>query len=79
VTPEAVESALAGARYGELKQAVGEEVTAYLAPVRERYRALRSDEAHLQRVLAEGADRAREIAAVTLGEVRERMGVGPPV
>jgi tryptophanyl-tRNA synthetase len=78
-TPEEVERAFVEARYGELKQAVAEEVAAYLTPVRERYWSLRPDEARLERLLDEGADRAREIASGTLAEVRGRMGVGAPV
>ena len=78
VTPEAVEAEFASARYGEFKSAVAEAVVAYLGPVRERYTELRAEETELERVLAEGAGRAREIAAVTLREVRARMGVGPP-
>ena len=48
----------------------------YLAPVRERYEDLRADEAALEAMLAGGAARARAIAAPTLADVRERMGVG---
>jgi tryptophanyl-tRNA synthetase len=77
-TPEAVEAEFASARYGEFKTAVAEAVVAYLGPVRERYTELRGDEAELERVLAEGAGRAREIASRTLHDVRARMGVGPP-
>ena len=44
--------------------------------MRERYAELRPDEAELERVLAAGAERAREIARGTLADVRERMGVG---
>jgi tryptophanyl-tRNA synthetase len=47
-----------------------------LAPVRERYAELRPDEAALEATLAEGAEKAREIAAVTLADVRARMGIG---
>jgi tryptophanyl-tRNA synthetase len=76
-TPEGVEAELADARgYGELKAAVAEATVAYLAPVRERYTDLRADEEALEAVLAEGAARAREIAADTLMAVRERMGIG---
>ncbi len=46
--------------------------------MRERYEALRADQAGLERVLGDGAGRAREIAAQTLADVRERMGVGAP-
>ncbi len=78
-TPEAVESELAHARgYGELKAAVAAAVVDYLAPVRERYTDLRADEPALEAVLADGAARARAIAAQTLADVRERMGVGAP-
>jgi len=78
VTPEAVEAELAGARYGDLKGAVAAAVVDYLAPVRERYTALRADTDALERVLAVGAERADAIAAPTLADARERMGVGPP-
>ena len=78
-TPEAVEAELADARgYGDLKAAVAEATVAYLAPVRERYTDLRAEEDALEAVLADGAERAREIAAGTLAQVRERMGVGAP-
>jgi tryptophanyl-tRNA synthetase len=77
--PEQVERDMRDARgYGELKAAVGEAVVEMLAPVRERYVELRPDERELERVLAQGAERAREIASQTLADVRERMGVGRP-
>ena len=77
--PEAVEADLANARgYGDLKTAVAEAVVAMLAPVRARYLELRSDEAALEAVLAQGAARARALAAGTLLDVRECMGVGAP-
>ena len=46
--------------------------------MRERYHELRGDEAGLERILAAGAERARAMAAETLADARERMGVGPP-
>jgi tryptophanyl-tRNA synthetase len=76
--PAEVEREFDGSGYGDFKAAVADAVITYLAPVRERYRELRPDEAGLERVLAEGADRARQIAADTLADVREAMGVGPP-
>ena len=78
IEPAAVERAFAGSGYGDLKGAVGAEVAAHLAPLRERYAELRPDEAHLEAVLSAGAERARAIASETLLAVRERMGVGPP-
>jgi tryptophanyl-tRNA synthetase len=78
VGPQAIEAEFADARYGDFKVAVGEAVVDWLAPVRERYAELRADPAELERVLAAGADRARGMAAETLADVREVMGVGAP-
>jgi hypothetical protein len=47
----------------------------YLAPVRERYEQLRADEASSRRS-SRRRRAARAIAAQTLADVRERMGVG---
>ena len=77
-TPEAVEAEFRDARYGDFKVAVADEVAGYLAPVRERYAQLRPDEAALERVLAAGAEKAQAIAAATMADVREAMGVGRP-
>jgi tryptophanyl-tRNA synthetase len=78
VDPAAIESELAQARYGELKALVAAAVVEYLAPVRERYEQLRADESVLESILQDGARAAHAIAAQTLADVRERMGVGPP-
>jgi tryptophanyl-tRNA synthetase len=79
VSPRRVEADLADARgYGDLKAAVAEAVVEELAPIRERYGQLRPDEGRLEEVLAAGAEKAQVIAADTLRDVRERMGVGPP-
>jgi tryptophanyl-tRNA synthetase len=74
----AIEGEYAGARYGDFKGAVAAAVIDYLAPVRERYADLRADEAGLDARLAEGAERAREIAGPTLADVRRAMGFGGP-
>jgi tryptophanyl-tRNA synthetase len=73
-----IESEFDGQGYGAFKSAVAEAVVDYLRPIRERYDEIRPDEAGIERTLAEGADRARALASVTLRDVRERMGVGPP-
>ncbi|MDQ6817152.1 MAG: tryptophan--tRNA ligase [Actinomycetota bacterium] len=75
--PEEVERQFDGSGYGAFKQAVAEEVVAYLAPVRERYQELRADEHRLERILAAGADKASSIAVETMRDVRRAMGVGP--
>ncbi len=76
-TPDEVEASFDGSGYGAFKQAVADAVVEYLAPVRERYRELRADEAELERILGRGAEKARAIASDTMLDVREAMGVGP--
>jgi tryptophanyl-tRNA synthetase len=76
VAPEEIEREFDGSGYGDFKAAVAESVVSLLTPVRERYAELRPDEAGLERALAQGAEKAREIASGTLADVRERMGVG---
>jgi tryptophanyl-tRNA synthetase len=78
-SPEAVEKEFADAAgYAAFKQAVGEAVAEYLAPVRERYGRIRPDERGLEATLADGAAKARAIASDTVALARDRMGVGPP-
>jgi tryptophanyl-tRNA synthetase len=77
VTPEQIERDFEGEGYGAFKQAVAEEVVQVLTPVRERYLELRADEAGLERALADGAERARELAQPVIAEVRAAMGIGP--
>jgi tryptophanyl-tRNA synthetase len=79
VSPDSVVEEMRSARgYGDLKAAASEAVIEMLAPVRERYEALRADEDALNDMLAAGAEKARVIAADTLADVREAMGVGAP-
>ena len=75
--PEEVEREFDGSGYGAFKQAVADAVVEYLAPVRERYASLRGDEPALERILEQGAEKARGLACGTLADVRQAMGVGP--
>jgi tryptophanyl-tRNA synthetase len=72
--PEAIEKEFEGSGYGDFKEAVGEAVGAFLAPVRERYAELRGDEDALEATLEAGAEKARSIAGETVAEVRQKMG-----
>jgi tryptophanyl-tRNA synthetase len=64
-------------QYGPFKLAAGEAVADYMAPIRERYHELLADPGELERILARGAERAREVAAATLARVIERVGLLP--
>jgi tryptophanyl-tRNA synthetase len=77
--PDEIEREMESARgYGDLKAAVAEAVVGMLTPVRERYEALRADEAALERVLDEGAQKAQALAAPVLADVRDVMGFKRP-
>jgi tryptophanyl-tRNA synthetase len=73
-TPDRIESRYDGGGYGQFKGDVAEAVVELLAPVQERYAELRGDPAELLRLLAAGADKARDAAAPTLHSMYERMG-----
>jgi tryptophanyl-tRNA synthetase len=73
-----VEVAYDGRGYGDLKSDVGEAVVELFGPVQARYAELRSDESELRRLLAVGADKARETSAPTLERMYERMGFVRP-
>jgi tryptophanyl-tRNA synthetase len=72
----AVEADFASARgYGDLKRTVADVVVAALTPIRERHAALMRDPAELDRLLAQGAERARAVAGPKLDEMKRRMGL----
>ena len=73
-----VESRYDGQGYGTFKGDVGEAVVELLAPIQQRYEDLRADEAELRRLLARGADKAREASAPTIEAMYERMGFVRP-
>jgi tryptophanyl-tRNA synthetase len=73
-----LEDSFAGRGYGDLKKEVAEVVTDFVTPVRARTRELLDDPAELERVLAAGASRAREVAAPTVAETYDRVGFLAP-
>ena len=66
-----------GRMYGHLKAELADVVVETLAPVRARAEELLADPAELDRLLAQGAAKARAMAAPTLAEVYARMGFLP--
>jgi tryptophanyl-tRNA synthetase len=73
-----VEARYDGAGYGKFKEDVAEAVVEVLDPIRKRYDEIRSDVAELDRLLALGADKARQAAAPTLELMYERLGFARP-
>ena len=74
---EALEADYEGRGYGDLKKDVAEIVVETATPYRDRTLALLADPAELDRLLAEGAERARSVASVTLARVYDRVGFLP--
>jgi tryptophanyl-tRNA synthetase len=60
--------------YGNLKKQLAEDIIRVTTPIRERINDIRNDDAYLQKVTKEGAEKARESAGKTMREVREIMG-----
>jgi tryptophanyl-tRNA synthetase len=72
-----LEARLAGQGYGTLKIQTAEAVIAFLEPIQARFHALRADETALDRILADGAARARARAEPTLRRAFEVHGFLP--
>jgi tryptophanyl-tRNA synthetase len=73
-----VEKRYEGAGYGQFKSDVGDALVELLEPIQARFRALRDDSAELERMLALGAAKAREVSAPTLEKMYDRMGFTRP-
>jgi tryptophanyl-tRNA synthetase len=71
---EILEAEFEGAGYGVLKAEVADVVIAAIEPIRERTQELMSDQTELDRLLADGAEKANEQAEATLAKVYEAIG-----
>jgi tryptophanyl-tRNA synthetase len=74
-----LEGEYAGRGYGDLKKDLAEVVAAFTTPLAVRVRGYLDDPAELDRILAAGAARAREVAGATLKDVYTKVGFLPPV
>ncbi|MES4614872.1 MAG: tryptophan--tRNA ligase [Ewingella sp.] len=69
-----LEAEFEGQMYGHLKGAVAEAVSGMLTELQERYHHFRNDEALLQQIMRDGAEKARARAKSTLAKVYEAIG-----
>lgn len=74
-TPQAAAEGIE--RYGDLKAATAEALIEMLRPIQERYSELAADPAETSRLLAVGADKARQVASATVGRAKTSMGLLP--
>ena len=63
-----------GISYSELKEELAESIFKELEPVRKRRKEFEAKPEYVDKVIAEGAEKARKIASQTLKEVKEKMG-----
>jgi len=78
VTSENVEHVLrrfAGQGFGTFKPALADALVALIAPLRTRLEQLRNDPAELDRILADGAAKARDLGAPTLAAAYQAVGL----
>ena len=64
-------------QYGPLKNDAGEAVIELLAPIQQRYHELMADRSELEALLRRGADKARDVASVTLARAQRALGLLP--
>jgi tryptophanyl-tRNA synthetase len=62
-------------RYGDMKKQLAEDMVKFIAPIREKADAIRRDEDYLNKVLKEGAEKARENAGKTIEAARKLAGL----
>ncbi|MBD5312523.1 MAG: tryptophan--tRNA ligase [Muribaculaceae bacterium] len=62
-------------RYGDMKKQLAEDILKVTLPIRERILDIRDNDEYLARVVRNGAERTRALAADTLRDVREIMGI----
>jgi len=64
-----------GIRYSELKEGLAKAIYEELKPIQEKRRVFEKDPDLVERILAKGAQRAREVARDTLDETKKKMGL----
>ncbi len=71
-----IEAKFEGKGYSDFKKALAEVVIEGLRPLQERYKKITSEKGYLDKVLAEGAAKARPRAQKTLAKVKKAVGLG---
>lgn len=62
-------------RYGDMKKQLAEDMVRFIAPIREKAEAIRTNEKYLAEIMEKGAEKARKSAGATMALVREAMGL----
>lgn len=62
-------------RYGDLKKQLAEDMVRFMAPIREKAAAIQNDTSYLNKIMRDGAEKARASAAATLKAARGLIGI----
>ncbi|MCO6496234.1 MAG: tryptophan--tRNA ligase [Chitinophagaceae bacterium] len=62
-------------RYGDMKKQLAEDMVGFVSPIRNRITEIMEDEAYINKIMAEGAEKANEHASKTMSLVRNAMGL----
>ena len=62
-------------RYGDFKKQLGEDMARFVGPIRDRALAIQEDKVYLEKIMKQGAEKARESACETIKIVRAAMGI----
>jgi tryptophanyl-tRNA synthetase len=71
-----IEARFEGKGYGELKKELTGVVIDSLQPIQERYRKITAESGYIDKVVKEGADKARPMAEKKLAQVHNKVGLG---
>ncbi len=77
-TAQGIEHRFEGKGYGAFKTELAETVVDAIQPIQKRIAELEASPEIIERALASGAERARDIASAKMTDVRARMGLGAP-
>lgn len=64
-----------GIKYSELKAELAEAIYAEIKPIQKRRKAFEENPKEVERIISEGAEKARKIAKKTVEEVKKKMGL----
>jgi tryptophanyl-tRNA synthetase len=73
-----LETAYADKGYGDLKKDLGEVLIEFVGPIQKQTQSYMDDPAELDKILTNGAERARAVASKTLATVYDRIGFLAP-
>ena len=62
-------------RYGDMKKQLAEDMVHFIAPIREKAKAISNDKTYLKKIMEQGAGKARKSAQATMVMVNEAMGL----